>query len=56
MGQFEYTVPLSPVKPEDIERVAKEYLAKKKENDQNEIKVDNERRILSSRRAPRRPR
>jgi hypothetical protein len=53
MGQFEYTVPLSPVKPEDIERVAKEFLAKKKEN---EIKVDNERRIRSSRRAPRRPR
>lgn len=25
MGQFEYTVPLSSVKPQDIERVAKEY-------------------------------
>ena len=50
MGQFEYTVPLSPVKPEDIERVAKEFLAKK-----NETKVDNERRTPSSRKSPRRP-
>lgn len=29
MGQFEYSVNLSPVKPEDIERVAREYLEKK---------------------------
>ena len=29
MGQFEYTVPLSSVKPEDIERVAKEYKERK---------------------------
>lgn len=36
MGQFEYSVPLSPVKPEDIERVAKEYL-------ENKQKEENER-------------
>jgi chaperonin GroES len=29
MGQFEYAVPLSSVKPEDIETVAREYLANK---------------------------
>ena len=35
MGQFEYTVGLSSVKPEDIPRIAKEYLEKKeKENDE----------------------
>lgn len=28
MGQFEYSVPLSSVKPEDIERVAREYKEK----------------------------
>lgn len=30
MGQFEYSVPLSPVKPADIERIAREYREKKK--------------------------
>lgn len=29
MGQFEYTVGLSPIKPEDIEQLAKDYLANK---------------------------
>lgn len=29
MGQFEYSVDLSPVRPEDIEQLAKDYLAKK---------------------------
>ena len=34
MGQFEYSVGISSVKPEDIPRVAKEYLEdKKKEED-----------------------
>lgn len=28
MGQFEYSVPLSSVKPEDIQRIAKEYREK----------------------------
>jgi hypothetical protein len=28
MGQFEYSVDLSPVRPEDIDRVAKEYKEK----------------------------
>jgi hypothetical protein len=36
VGQFEYSVPLSPVKPEDIERVAKEYMAKKELEKQEE--------------------
>lgn len=36
MGQFEYTVGLSPVKPEDIEQLAKDYLAKKRETEQDE--------------------
>ena len=49
MGQFEYTVSISNVKPEDIDRVAKEFLQKK-----NETKVDNERRTPSSRKSPRR--
>lgn len=31
MGQFEYSVPLSPVKPDDIEAIAKRYLMLKKE-------------------------
>jgi hypothetical protein len=44
MGQFEYQVPLSPVKPEDIERVAKEYLAKK----QQELEGNDERHISDS--------
>lgn len=39
MGQFEYSVPLSPVKPQDIERVAKEYLAKKELERQEEENV-----------------
>jgi|LauGreDrversion4_2_1035121.scaffolds.fasta_scaffold458131_4 hypothetical protein len=30
MSQFEYTVPLSSVKPEDIEQLAKDYMEKKK--------------------------
>jgi hypothetical protein len=30
MGQFEYTVPLSPVKPHEIEQLAKDYMEKKK--------------------------
>ena len=30
MSQFEYTVPLSPVRPEDIEQLAKDYMEKKK--------------------------
>jgi hypothetical protein len=36
MGQFEYTVPLSPVKPEDIERVAREFLEKKNKLEKQE--------------------
>lgn len=39
MGQFEYSVPLSPVKPADIERVAREYLQAK----QQQIEEENER-------------
>jgi hypothetical protein len=31
VGQFEYTVGLSAVKPEDIPQLAKEYLAKKEQ-------------------------
>lgn len=36
MGQFEYAVPLSTVKPEDIERVAKEFLEKKNKLEKQE--------------------
>jgi hypothetical protein len=36
LGQFEYSVPLSPVKPADIEQIAKEYL-------ENKQKEENER-------------
>lgn len=32
MGQFEYSVDLSPVKPEDIERIAKEYIEEQERN------------------------
>jgi hypothetical protein len=35
VGQFEYAVGLSPVKPEDIEQIAKDYLAQK-EREKNE--------------------
>jgi hypothetical protein len=35
VGQFEYTVPLSPVKPDEIEQLAKDYL-EQKEREQNE--------------------
>jgi hypothetical protein len=38
LGQFEYTVPLSPVKPEDIQRVAREFLEKKNELEKQEEK------------------
>lgn len=31
MGQFEYTVGLSPVRPEDIDQLAKDYLAQKRD-------------------------
>jgi hypothetical protein len=53
VGQFEYAVPLSPVKPEDMERLAKEYLENKK---QNELKGENERLIPSSTSTDRGPR
>jgi hypothetical protein len=42
MSQFEYSVDLSPVKPEDIERVAREYKAaklKEEESKQQDDKV-----------------
>jgi hypothetical protein len=35
VGQFEYTVEISRVKPEDIEQLAKDYL-KQKEREQDE--------------------
>lgn len=41
MGQFEYSVPLSPVKPADIERIAKEYL-EKKQKEENERTTSND--------------
>jgi hypothetical protein len=46
MGQFEYSVPLSPVKPEDIERVAKEYLERKETG--RMIKYEFETLVLDS--------
>lgn len=46
MGQFEYSVGLSPVKPEDIERVAKEYM-EQKERDKM-IKHEHGMLVLSS--------
>jgi hypothetical protein len=33
VGQFEYTVDLSPVKPEDIYQLAKDFLKKKERDD-----------------------
>lgn len=38
MGQFEYSVALSSVKPEDIKQVAQDYLAKKRETE-NKMKL-----------------
>lgn len=54
MGQFEYSVPLSSVKPADIERVAKEYLDNKQSN--NRVEEDNERHFPSSTERDRRAR
>lgn len=53
MGQFEYTVPLSPVKPEDIERVAKEYRERKDMglvpvDDKVVVKVDADQETVTS--------
>jgi hypothetical protein len=36
MGQFEYSLDISLVKPEDIERVAKDFLIKKRESENSE--------------------
>lgn len=46
MGQFEYSVGLSPVKPEDIDRIAKEYMDKKERGEM--IKHEFETLVLDS--------
>jgi DNA-binding NtrC family response regulator len=40
MGQFEYSVELSRVRPEDIPKLAEEYLKKKQEEDNKERQAD----------------
>lgn len=47
MGQFEYSVALSPVKPHEIEQLAKDYLVKKRET-QNMIKHEFDTLVLDS--------
>lgn len=46
MGQFEYSVGLSPVKPEDIDRIAKEYIDKRERGEM--IKHEFETLVLDS--------
>jgi hypothetical protein len=49
MGQFEYAVPLSSVKPEDIERLAIEYREKqKREAEPSLIKYEFDTLVLDS--------
>jgi hypothetical protein len=40
VGQFEYTVPLSPIKPDEIEQLAKDYLAKKEKEEREREQQD----------------
>jgi hypothetical protein len=40
MGQFEYSVGLSPVKPEDIEQLAKDYMEQKQKRETEEQEDD----------------